>query len=89
MTSAVIEGKFTIIDTEKLNEGKTKHLVKILDAYKSLKQPILIVTGLEPDELFIRASRNLEDTTTCTFKEFNILKILKYKSILITKEAIS
>ncbi|CAD8151685.1 unnamed protein product [Paramecium octaurelia] len=88
LTAALIEGKFTVIDTEKLNEGKTKHLVQLMKGFESFTQPLLIVTSVDPDDLFLRASRNLENLETCTVREFNIIKILKFKSILITKEAI-
>lgn len=45
MTAAVVEGKFTIIDTEKLEDGKTKHLISILKGFEALHKPLLIVTG--------------------------------------------
>lgn len=83
-----MEGKFTVIDTEKLEEGKTKHLMQLLKGFEAHHKPLLIVTGIEPDEFFSRASSNIESIVTCTIKEFNIIRVLKFKSILITKEAL-
>ncbi|KAM3134439.1 hypothetical protein pb186bvf_013418 [Paramecium bursaria] len=88
LTAAVYDEKVILIESEKMDDGKTKKLLSRLQNFKLDETNILIVTGLQPDQHFLQALSNLERAHTCTYDRLNILKILRPKKILLTLDAL-
>jgi large subunit ribosomal protein L4 len=76
-----------IVDNLKLNSPKTKEL--ILNLKGILKDPIntLIIPTVD-NKLIFRASSNIPKVKCLHANSFNIEDLLKYKNILIDKEAV-
>lgn len=76
-----------ILDDLKLEEPKTKLMVKIKKSLLKEENSLLIALP-EMDLKIIRASRNLLKTETIQAKDLNVLKLLKYKYLIMPKESI-
>lgn len=85
LTSRVEENKIYVIDAIKVDEIKTKTMVNFLD---SLKLDKALVVMDKKDENVILSTRNIPDVTTVTSNALNVFDILKYDSMVITKDAI-
>ena len=59
LTAKLFEGKLRIIDSEKINEPKTKVLAKVIDGFANTK--ILFLGGYEIDPNFQLAHRNIHN----------------------------
>ena len=87
LTSRVNEEKFYVMDSLKFDEIKTKKMVSVLNALK-LKKALIILDGEDNDNVALSA-RNIEGVRVVLANAINVYDILKYDSILITKNAVS
>lgn len=85
LTNCVKENNFIVVDELKMNEIKTKNFKKILDNLKLKKSLIVLDTN---DKNVIISSRNIKDVKTAAVNELNVYDIMKYKKVLITKNAV-
>jgi large subunit ribosomal protein L4 len=85
LSARVAESALTVVDELALPAGKAKEVAGILQAL-GLQRGALIVIA-ETDEAVSRASRNLEDVRTVTPGGLNLLDVLKYKHVIMTKPA--
>lgn len=79
------EGKLFVVDSMK-SEGKTQELGRRLKAF-GLKKALLI--DAQVDELFSRASRNLETYKYFPVEGLNVFDLLKYDAAVITKDSVA
>ncbi|BCK01364.1 50S ribosomal protein L4 [Anaerocolumna chitinilytica] len=86
LTSRVEEKKIFVLDELKLSEVKTKNFVKVLDNLKVNKA--LVVTG-EKDENVILSARNIPTVITAIPGTINVFDILKYDTLILTKDAVA
>lgn len=86
LTSRVEEKKIFILDELKLNEVKTKNFVKVLDNLKVNKA--LVVTG-DKDENVVLSARNISTVLTALPGTINVFDILKYDTLILTKDAVA
>lgn len=86
LTSRVEEKKIYVLDELKLNEVKTKNFIKVLDNLKVSKA--LVVTG-EKDENVVLSARNIPTVLTATSGSINVFDILKYDTLILTKDAVA
>jgi len=86
------DNEILVIDEIKIEEAKTKIIVKILDtllkktkrgAFKS----ILLVLA-KKDENFLRATRNIPGLKLIEARNLNVLDLLSFKNLILTKESI-
>ena len=85
LTSKVQEGKLIVVDKLELNEVKTKNMVKVLDNLKVVKGLVM----LNEKNLNVQASaRNIEGIKTTLVNTMNIFDLLKYDTLVITKDAV-
>jgi large subunit ribosomal protein L4 len=87
LTSRVNEEKFLVMDSLKFDEIKTKKMVSVLDALKVSKA--LVVLDGEDNANVERSARNLESVRVVPFNAINVYDILKYDTVVITKNAVS
>ncbi|MDO4166414.1 MAG: 50S ribosomal protein L4 [Eubacteriales bacterium] len=86
LTSRVNEEKFFVLDSLKFDEIKTKKMVGVLDALKVNKA--LVVLDGDNDNVALSA-RNIEGVRTVPVNAINVYDILKYETVVITKDAVS
>ena len=98
LTSRVQGNKLIVLDELKLNEIKTKDMKKVLDNLKVGKA--LVVTGVIDRNVIISA-RNLPDVRTSYVavehegderkvnSTINVYDIMKYDTVVLTKEAVA
>lgn len=86
LTSRVNENKFIVLDDLKLDEIKTKKFQAVLD---NLKVNKALVIMNEKDENVILSARNIPTIKTALTNTINVYDILKYDTVVVTKDAIA
>ena len=86
LTSRVQENKFIVLDQLTLPEIKTKQMKAVLDNLKVAKA--LIVTK-ENDDVVIKSANNLPAVKTAAVNTINVYDILKYDTVVVTREAVA
>jgi ribosomal protein L4 len=85
LSARVAEAALTLVDELSLPSAKTREVAGVLQAL-GLRRGALIVVA-EADEAMSRASRNLEDVRAVTPGGLNLLDVLKYRHVIMTKPA--
>ena len=86
LSSRVAEEKIYVVDSLTFDEIKTKKMAAVLD---SLKVEKALVVLDKKDENVILSARNLPAVRTVMSNSINVYDILKYGSLVITKEAVA
>ncbi len=86
LSAKVGEKELIILDQLKLDEPKTREMVRILAAL-GVDSSALIVTA-EPEEKVIKSARNLPGIKTMPASLLNVVDILSYKMLLMTVAAV-
>lgn len=86
LTSKVNEEKFIVLDELKLDEIKTKKFVEVLNNLEVAKA--LVVTK-DNDQNVVLSARNIPDVKTALTNTINVYDILKYDTVVITKDAVA
>ncbi len=86
LTSKVLENEIIIVDELSLDAPKTKDMVNVLNKL-SADRKALIVT-LNPEGNLIKSANNIPNVQTTVVGNLNVYEILKYNSLIITKEAV-
>lgn len=87
LTSKVQENELILVDDIKMTEAKTKNFVNMLNNVKANKKALVVIA--DRDENVMRAARNIEGVETAMASMINVYDILKYDSLIITKEALN
>ena len=87
LTSRVNEDKFLVMDSLKFDEIKTKKMVNVLDALK-VKKALVILDGEDNANVSL-STRNIKNVKAVTANAINVYDILKYETVIITKNAVS
>ena len=86
LTSRVQDSKLIVVDEFKLDEIKTSKFAQILD---NLKAPKALVVTKDKDEKVVLSARNIPTVKTTMTNSINVYDILKYDSLVITKDAVA
>ena len=86
LSEKVNENKFIVLEELTLPEIKTKRIKAVLDNLKVEKA--LIVTK-EKDDVVVKSANNLPTVKTAALNNINVYDILKYDTIVVTKEAVA
>lgn len=86
LTSRVNENKFIVLDELKLDEIKTKKFQAVLN---NLKVEKALVVMNEKDENVILSARNIPSVKTALTNTINVYDILKYDTVVVTKDALA
>ena len=86
LTSKVQDSKLIVVDEFKLDEIKTSKFAQILD---NLKAPKALVVTKDKDEKVVLSARNIPTVKTTITNSINVYDILKYDSLVITKDAVA
>ena len=86
LTSRVVENKFVVVDDLKLDEVKTKKFAEVL---KNLNVEKALVVLNSMDTNVIMSAKNLPTVKTAQTNELNVFDVLKYDTVVVTKDAIA
>ena len=86
LTAKVNENKFIVLEDLKLEEIKTKAIKAVLDNLKVEKA--LIVTK-DVDNVVAKSANNLPKVRTAASQSISVYDILKYDTMVVTKEAVA
>ena len=86
LTSRVQENKIFVLDELSLTDIKTKAMKGVLDSLNV--QKALVVTK-EADQTVALSARNLPDVKTAHTGTINVYDILKYNTLVLTKDAVA
>ena len=86
LTSKVQDSKLIVVDEFKIDEIKTSKFAQILD---NLKAPKALVVTKDKDEKVVLSARNIPTVKTTMTNSINVYDILKYDSLVITKDAVA
>lgn len=86
LTSRVQEDKFVVVDKFGFNEIKTKKMKEVLDNLK-VKKALIVLD--KKDENVTLSARNLPNVRTILSNSINVYDILKYDTLVITKDAVA
>ncbi len=86
LTSKVNEEKFIVLDEFKLDEIKTKKFVEVMNNLEVAKA--LVVTK-DNDQNIVLSAKNVPNVKTALTNTINVYDILKYDTVVITKDAVA
>ena len=85
LTSRVNENKIVVVDTLNLDEIKTKKFVEVM---KNLKVEKALVVLNDMNTNVIASAKNIPTVKTAQTNEINVYDILKYDTLVVTKDAV-
>ena len=85
ISTVIAEKCLIVVDALDL-DGKTKSMVKVLEAF-GLDKRVTVVTA-EPNEMVVRAASNIENVAVTTADLLNTYDLVVSDKILVTKDAI-
>jgi len=86
LSSKVKEASLIVLDDLNLTEGKTKEILKVLQALNLGKKTLVVTASV--DELVSRSARNIEGVKAIEVEGLNVVDLLYHDTLLITKGAI-
>ena len=86
LTSRVEENKLIVVDELKFDEIKTKKFVEVL---KNLSVDKALVVLEDKNRNVELSARNIADVKTAKVNTINVYDILKYNTLIVTKEAVA
>ena len=86
LTSRVQENKFIVVDELKMDEIKTKTFKGALDNLNAEKA--LVVLN-DMDANVIASAKNIPTVKTTQTNELNVFDVLKYNTVVVTKDAVA
>lgn len=85
--SAKVAGEeFVVVEALELENGKTKEMVKVLDALNAGKKTLVVTNGA--DELVKRATGNLQGVKTISTDSLSTYDVLNCEKVVITLDAV-
>ena len=87
LSSKVVDNNIIVLDELKLQQPKTKDMVNILNNIKSNKKALIVMA--EKDENLMKSANNIQGVETTLVNTLNVYDILKYDSLIITKDAVA
>ncbi len=86
--SSKVEGKeIIVLESLKMDEPKTKEMIRVLENVKAAKKT-LIITDIK-DENVVRSAANIPGIKTTMVGEMNVYDIVNHTSLILTKDAVN
>ena len=86
LTTKANENKIIVVDELALAEIKTKEMTKVLTNIKA-DNALIVVDGVNKNVML--SARNIPEVKTAGVNTINVYDILKYNTLVLTKEAVS
>ncbi|MCL2694551.1 MAG: 50S ribosomal protein L4 [Oscillospiraceae bacterium] len=87
LSAKVIDGDMLVLDGLKVDEYKTKTVVKLMNALGVERKALLVLNGV--DEKIIKSANNIPGIKTTQVNTLNVYDILKYDKFIVVKDAVS
>ena len=84
LTSKVNDNEIIVYDALDIENPKTKEMVKVLNAM-NVKKALIVLS--EKDEIVESAARNIPNVKTTLVGTLNVYEILKYDTLILTKDS--
>lgn len=92
MSQKLKDAEIMIIDNFQIEKAKTKLMSKIIFNFLGLSKNVKKISALlvtaEPDKNIIRSAKNLPSVGILEVKNINLIDLLKYKYLIMSKDAI-
>lgn len=85
LTSKVNENKFVVLENLNLEQIKTKEMKNVLNNINVSKALVVLEEG---NTNAVISARNIPDVKTASVNTMNVYDILKYDSVVVTKQAV-
>ena len=85
LTSRVQENKIVVVDELKMDEIKTKKFAKVMS---NLKVDKALVVLADNDKNVVASAKNIPSVKTASTDTINVYDILKYNTLVLTKDAV-
>ena len=86
LTSRVQENKLIVVDELKFDSIKTKAMASVL---KNLNVNKALVVLNDNDTNVVMSAKNIPDVKTAQTNTINVFDILKYNTVVLTKDAVA
>lgn len=86
LSTKVAENSIIVLDELKLDEVKTKAMVNVLGNIKAEKA-LIVMDGVNKNVML--SARNIEGVKTASVSTINVYDLLKYNTLVVTKDAIA
>ena len=86
LTSRVQENKFIVVDELKMDEIKTKTFKGVLDNLNAEKA-LVVLNNMDTN--VIASAKNIPTVKTTQTNELNVFDVLKYNTVIVTKDAVA
>jgi len=87
LSSKVMEQQLIVLDVLNMGEAKTREMVKVLKALQIGKKAMIVMDDI--DEAVQRSARNIEGVKTTDVAGMNVVDILNYDILVMTKAAVT
>jgi large subunit ribosomal protein L4 len=87
LTSKVQSGELIVVDDIKLEEIKTSVVAKMLKDIGAAKKALIVTS--DRNETVYKSAKNIAGVETAFVNVLNVYSILKYESMVVTKDAVS
>ena len=87
LTSKVQSGELIVVDDIKLEEIKTSVVAKMLKDIGAANKALIVTS--EKDDTVYKSAKNIAGVETAFVNVLNVYNILKYESMVVTKDAVS
>jgi large subunit ribosomal protein L4 len=82
-----MEQQLIVLDDLSMGEAKTREMVKVLRALNIDKKAMIVMDDV--DEAVQRSARNIEGIKTTDVAGMNVMNILRYDILVMTKAAVT
>lgn len=79
-------GKLVVVDDFGISNYSTKHITKVLDAFKATKA---LISDERKDDILYRSARNIKYVASTQPSELNAENVLRYDSLIISENALN
>ena len=86
LTSRVQNGQFVVVDELKFEAIKTKNFMTVMNNLKVSKALVVLADN---DQNVVLSARNIPEVKTALTNTINVFDILKYNTLIVTKDAVA
>lgn len=87
LTSKLADGEMILVDKYKMEDAKTKTFANILKNIKADSKALVVVN--DEDSNIYRCAKNIKDVKVLRATDINVYDLLKYNSLVISKDALN
>lgn len=87
LSQKVAQGEMVVLDELKVEEPKTKVMLEILATFKAGSKTLIVPDKMEPN--LLKSVRNITGIKVLPPNMLNVVDLLSYKTLLISKEALN